>query len=73
MVSDEVKTQLMALRNSESDVMKCRVREELLSLCPPSLITLTLSLLQSWLRITLNKGLLITFLEDLQRHPGLLS
>jgi hypothetical protein len=51
MVSDEIKTQLMALRDSESDVMKCR----------------------SWLRIMLNKSLLLSFLEDLQRHPGLLS
>jgi hypothetical protein len=51
MVSDEVKMQLMALRDSESDVMKCR----------------------SWLRIMLNKSLLVSFLEDLQRHPGLLA
>jgi hypothetical protein len=51
LVSDEVKTQLMALRDAESDVMKCR----------------------SWLRIMLNKSLLVLFLKDIQRHPGLLS
>lgn len=49
MVSDEIKIQLLALRNSESDVRKCR----------------------SWVRLMLAKSLMVSFLEDLQRHPGL--
>lgn len=51
LVSDEIKMQLLALRNSESDVKKCR----------------------SWIRLMLMKGLLLSFLIDIQKHPGLLG
>ena len=43
--------QLLALRNADSDIMKCR----------------------SWIRLMLSKSMLINFLEDIQRHPGLLA
>ncbi|XP_064385361.1 pleckstrin homology domain-containing family M member 1-like isoform X2 [Halichondria panicea] len=42
---------LLVLRNSESDVRKCR----------------------SWVRLVLVKGLLLSFMLDLLRHPGLLA
>ena len=51
MVSDDIKMQLLVLRNSESDVRKCR----------------------SWVRLVLVKGLLLSFMLDLLRHPGLLA
>lgn len=51
LVSDEMRLQLLALRNADSDVMKCR----------------------SWIRLMLSKSLILSFLEDLQRHPGLLA
>ena len=43
--------QLLALRNADSDIMKCR----------------------SWIRLMLSKSMMLNFLEDLQRHPGLLA
>lgn len=49
LVSDEIKTQILVLRNCESDVRKCR----------------------SWVRLMLLKNRMVSFLEDLQRHPGL--
>ena len=51
LVSDEMRLQLLALRNADSDVMKCR----------------------SWVRLMLSKCMMVSFLEDLQRHPGLLA
>ena len=51
LVSDEIRMQLLALRNADSDIMKCR----------------------SWIRLMLSKCMLISFLEDIQRHPGLLA
>ena len=51
LVPDEIRMQLLALRNADSDIMKCR----------------------SWVRLMLSKSMMLSFLEDLQRHPGLLS
>ena len=51
LVPDEIRMQLLALRNADSDIMKCR----------------------SWVRLMLSKSMMLNFLEDLQRHPGLLA
>ena len=51
LVPDEIRMQLLALRNADSDIMKCR----------------------SWVRLMLSKSVMLNFLEDLQRHPGLLA
>ena len=51
LVPDEIRMQLLALRNADSDIMKCR----------------------SWIRLMLSKSMMLSFLEDLQRHPGLLA
>ena len=51
LVPDEIRMQLLALRNADSDIMKCR----------------------SWVRLMLSKSMMLSFLEDLQRHPGLLA
>jgi hypothetical protein len=51
LVSDEIKIQLLALRNSDSDIKKCR----------------------SWIRLMLMKGMFMSFLFDIQKHPGLLG